>query len=90
LERLQIAENRVERFKERLRKRETVTHVQLETRPIGSRDADDNIIPAAAIAGKAKFPITNDRDLLHISAKEKKRFKFGILKPAEFLARLEE
>ncbi|MEQ1604470.1 MAG: putative toxin-antitoxin system toxin component, PIN family [Pyrinomonadaceae bacterium] len=90
LERTQIAENRVQRFKSRLEKRETVTHVQLGTRPTASRDADDNIFLATTISGKAKFLITNDRDLLDISANEKKQFKFEILSPADFVARFEE
>ncbi len=90
LERTQIAENRVQRFKNRLEKRETVTHVQLGTRPTASRDADDNIFLATAISGKAKFLITNDRDLLDISAKDKKIFKFEILTPADFMARVED
>ena len=90
MERTQIEENRVERFKNRLEKRETVTHVQLGTRPTASRDADDNIFLATAISGKAKFLITNDRDLLDISENDKKAFKFEILRPAGFLARFEE
>lgn len=90
LERLSVPKAQIEKLKEILLTSTIVTRVQLGTRPTASRDADDNIILATAIGGKAKFLITNDRDLLDISHKEKKRFKFEILKPAEFLARLEE
>jgi len=90
LERISVPKARIEKLKDLLSTSPIVTRVQLGTRPTASRDPDDNIILATAIVGKAKFLITNDRDLLDISDKEKKRFKFEILKPAEFLARLEE
>lgn len=90
LERLAISPQRVEKLKEILSTSPIVTPVNLGVRPTASRDADDNIILATAIVGKAKFLITGDRDLLDISAKDKKKFKFEILRPAEFLARLEE
>ena len=44
---------------------------------------------ATALAGNAEYLITNDYDLLDISERAKKRFRFAIVKPAEFLARLE-
>lgn len=90
LERISVPKARIEKLKDLLSTSPIVTRVQLGTRPTASRDPDDNIILATAIVGKAKFLITNDRDLLDISDKEKKRFKFEILRPAEFLARLEE
>jgi putative PIN family toxin of toxin-antitoxin system len=90
LERISVPKSRIEKLKDLLLTSPIVTRVQLGTRPTASRDPDDNIILATAIVGKAKFLITNDLDLLDISDKEKKRFKFEILKPAEFLARLEE
>lgn len=33
-----------------------------------SRDPDDNVVLATAITGRAKFLVTNDRDLLELSA----------------------
>lgn len=90
LDRLAIPAKRIEKLNHILLNYPIATLVQLGMRPTASRDADDNIFLATAIAGKAKFLITNDRDLLDISAKEKKQFKFEILTPAEFLARFEE
>ena len=89
LERLSISRTRIEKLKNILLTYPIVTCVRLGTRPTSSRDADDNILLATAISGKAKFLITNDSDLLDISNKEKKRFKFEIVRPAEFLERLE-
>lgn len=90
LARLGVATSRIERLKERLERRETVTRVNLGTRPKASRDPDDNLILAAAIAGQVKFLITNDRDLLDIPAGQKRKFKFSIVSPVEVLIRLED
>jgi putative PIN family toxin of toxin-antitoxin system len=54
-----------------------------------SRDPKDNVFIATATAAKAKFLITNDRDLLDISDDEKRTLRFGIVKPTEFLRLLE-
>ena len=40
---------------------------------------------ATAIAAKAKFLVTNDRDLLDIADAEKRNLKFDIVKPEQFL-----
>jgi len=90
LVRLGVPKKRIEKLQEILLTYDIVTRVRLGARPTASRDADDNLVLATAIVGKAKFLITNDRDLLDISEKDKKRFKFEILRPSEFLARLEE
>lgn len=50
-----------------------------------SRDPNDDMFIAAAIAARAKFLITNDRDLLDISDEAKHKFKFQIVTPAQFL-----
>ena len=89
LRRLQVAEPRLRRFRERLLRRATVTRVNLGARPgarpTASRDPDDNVFLATAIAGRAKFVITNDPDLLNISGVERRRFKFVIVTPRQFL-----
>ncbi len=90
LVRLSVPKKRIEKLQEILLTYDIVTRVRLGKRPTASRDTDDNLILATAIVGKAKFLITNDLDLLDISDKDKRRFKFEILKPAEFLARLED
>lgn len=50
-----------------------------------SRDPKDNIFLTIAAVGKADFLITNDRDLLDISEANKRRLKFQIVTPGQFL-----
>lgn len=50
-----------------------------------SRDPNDDMFIAVAIAARAKFLITNDRDLLDISDADKRKLKFQIVTPAQFL-----
>jgi putative PIN family toxin of toxin-antitoxin system len=90
LGRLHVADVRLRRFGERLRRRETVTRVNLGARPRASSDPDDNVFLATAMAGKASFVITNDPDLLDIPDKEKRRFRFRLVTPSQFLATVEE
>jgi len=90
LERLNVPSKRIKAFSERIEKRLTVTKVSLGKIPTESRDADDNLVLATALVGKADFLITNDKDLLDISAADKKKFKFNIISPIEFLAAIVE
>ncbi len=90
LQRVAVAPRSIEKLDERIEKRETVTRVSLGARPTDSRDPDDNLMLATALVGKAKYLITNDKDLLDIPATGKKKFKFRIVTPAEFLAHWEE
>lgn len=89
LSRLSVPEKRVEQFRERLRIRQTVTHVNLGARHAISRDPDDDVLLATAVAGQAQFLITNDHDLLDIPPTQKRRFRFEIVTPGAFLTRLE-
>ena len=73
-----------------MEERITVTHVTPRPRPKISRDVDDDAMIAAAIAGRAEFLITNDRDLLDIAAEKQQKFKFQIVTPAQFLAQFAE
>lgn len=54
-----------------------------------SRDPKDNVFIATATAAKAKFLITNDRDLLDIGDAGKRTLRFEIVKPTQFLRLLE-
>ncbi|MCY3017565.1 MAG: putative toxin-antitoxin system toxin component, PIN family [Planctomycetota bacterium] len=90
LPRLSVRPSLIERLKQRLAKRETVSHVNLGRRYYFSRDADDNVWLALAAAGKAEYLITNDGDLLDIPALTQRLFRFKILRPAQFLAALKE
>lgn len=86
LERIDIDERRLARLEERLKGRDMVALVTLGPQPTESRDPDDNVMLAATVAGKAKFLITNDRDLLDIPAAGRRKFRFQILTPKQFLA----
>ena len=90
LERLSIPLKRINAFSERIEKRLTVTKVSLGKIPAESRDIDDNFVLATALVGKADFLITNDKDLLDISETDKKKFKFRIVTPSEFLKAIGE
>lgn len=86
LERIGIETENIARFHERLLNSPTVTQTNLGKRFNDSRDADDNVMLDTAQAGRAKFLITNDRDLLEISDEAKRKFSFQIVKPSEFLS----
>jgi putative PIN family toxin of toxin-antitoxin system len=90
LRRLGVPDVRINRLAERILHRETVTHIKLGGRPTQSRDPDDNLMLATAVAGKVKYLVTNDRDLLDISPTDRKRFKFAIVRPTELLSEIEE
>lgn len=90
LRRLAVSDARITSLEQRLQRRETVTHVNLGARPTASRDPDDNIMLAAAVSGKAKFLITNDRDLLDIAVSDQRKYRFEIVTPMEFITRMEE
>lgn len=89
LERVGADERRVEHLHKLLRHTSLVTHINLGARFTVSRDPDDDMFLATAVAGQAKFLITNDHDLLDIPTVQKKRFKFEIVSPAAFLTRWE-
>jgi len=54
-----------------------------------SRDPDDNVFLEAAATGRADFLISNDRDLLEITEADKRKLKFQIVTPKEFVAQWE-
>lgn len=85
LTRLHVGPQRIQRFAERLQRRETVTHVRLGPRFVTSRDPDDNIILATAAVGKAQYLISSDRDLLDLTITQRRQFKFKIVTPQELL-----
>lgn len=89
IERVAISPPRAEAFRQRLRRQDIITHVRLGARYRESRDPEDDIMLATAAVGKARFLITNDRDLLDISATQLRKFTFVILRLQEFLAQME-
>lgn len=89
LSRLRVPDQKIEQFRERLRIRQTVTHINLGARHAISRDPDDDVLLATAAAGHAQFLVTSDHDLLDIPFAQKKRFRFDIVTPAAFLSRWE-
>lgn len=89
IERLSISPPRAEAFRQRLQRRDVVTHVNLGPRFTESRDPDDNLMLATASVGKAAYLITNDHDLLDIPAEQRGRFRFQIVTPVVFLKQTE-
>jgi uncharacterized protein len=90
LARLNVPQQKIARLAERLKLRSTITFVNLGARPKASCDPDDNFLLATALGGKARFLVTNDRDLLDIPAIERKRFRFEIVTPRQLLAKIEK
>ena len=88
LARLAVPEPLIKRLAERFARRKTVTHVSLGSRPKVSRDPDDHMVIATARSGKARFLVTNDHDLLDISASEQARLRLVIVTPADLLAHI--
>jgi uncharacterized protein len=89
LRRLNVDESLILRFIERLESRETVTWVNLGPRSEASRDPDDNVFLSTAISGRAAYVVSNDHDLLDISVQERKRLRFSIVSPSQFLSQLD-
>ncbi len=90
LERVGIHENRIERLKEILETYGIVSIFSLGKISTESRDVDENLVLATVLVGKVDFLITNDKYLLDISAADKKKFKFRIVSPIEFLKAIGE
>ena len=70
LDRLNVPKRRIGNLRRQIDEFSTVTHVTPGPRPKISRDVDDDAMIAAAIAGRAEFLVTNDRDLLDIAAEK--------------------
>jgi len=83
--RLGSSKNSVANFTTTLDESGAVTHVNLGKRFTDSRDPKDNPFLSTAAAGRAKFLVTNDSDLLDIPEAAKRKFKFRILTPKAFL-----
>ena len=81
-------EARIERFRSSLLHRTTVSFVRIGRTRAVSRDPDDNFVLATAESGKAKYLVTNDRDLLDLSEDVKRKFRFQIVTPVAALAQL--
>ncbi len=62
-----------------------VTLVNLGQRDVASRDPDGNVFLSTARSGRAKYLVTNDRDLRDVPAATKKRLPFAVVRPREFL-----
>jgi putative PIN family toxin of toxin-antitoxin system len=60
------------------------TVVHLARRYTESRDPDDNLLLATALAGRAEYLITNDRDLLELPEDFRRRLPFAIVRPEDF------
>ena len=66
----------------------TVQPLPLEALPVHCRDADDDIVLAAALGGGADYIVTGDHALLELDGHPALR-GLRIVTPADFLARLQ-
>lgn len=82
---LGMEEELLEGWRQRFLSDSRSTVVGLGKRFTESRDPDDNVLLATAAAGRAKYLVTNDRDLLDLSAEVQKSLRFSIVTPAAFL-----
>ena len=85
LERLRVTTRQIQLFTELIDFGASTTRVNLGTRFTASSDPDDNIVLATAAAGNAEFLVTRDHHLLDIPEKGKRKFRFKILSPDQFL-----
>jgi len=74
-------------WRKRFEDRRIVARVRPGRVPQISRDPKDNIFIAVATGAKAKFLITNDRDLLDIDEKQRRSLKCEITTPQTFVTR---
>lgn len=82
---LEVKENFLKKWDRYFRKHRAEV-VSLGRRFTFSRDPKDNLFLAVAASGKADFLVTNDRDLLEIFEADRRRLKFKLVTPEQFLS----
>lgn len=90
LEFLNISTHRISWLEKRLLTSGTVTRVNLGKRFYLSRDVKDNIFLDTSHVGRAKYLVTNDRDLLDIPKNDLRGLRFQIVIPKGLLLLLGE
>jgi putative PIN family toxin of toxin-antitoxin system len=85
-EKLDMRPKQLGAWRERFENDPHCTLVTPGPRPKLSRDPDDNIFIATAVAGRAEYLITNDRDLLELPEDFRRKIPFAIVTPRQFLA----
>jgi putative PIN family toxin of toxin-antitoxin system len=80
----------IEAWRVRFEEDRRCTVVRLARRYTESRDPDDNLVLATALAGRAEYLITNDRDLLDLPREFQRRLPFAIVPPRRFLQEFEQ
>jgi putative PIN family toxin of toxin-antitoxin system len=78
---LRIEPRFLSEWQERFSDDPRATFVSLGYRDDASRDPDDNVFLSTARAGKAKYLVTNDQDLLDLPVSVQKSLPFSIVKP---------
>lgn len=82
--------DRMQMLEFRLQSASNITHINLGKRISLSRDPKDNMFLETAHAGKAKFLLTKDNDLLDIPKKNLRGYRFRIVTPFDFLDEIGE
>jgi len=79
----------VAEWRQRFAEDKRCTMVRLGRRYTESRDPDDNLLLATALAGRADYLLTNDRDLLDLPMEFQAKLPFLILPPWAFIKEFE-
>jgi putative PIN family toxin of toxin-antitoxin system len=77
--------DRIIRWKQRFNNKRLTQNISATKALHLSRDPNDDMFIAVAVAARAKFLVTNDRDPLDISDEDKRKLKFQIVTPGQFL-----
>lgn len=85
LRRIGLRESLIIAFQDRLDRRQIITHVRPGLRLNLCRDPDDDMLLEVAQTGRARYLITNDRDLLEIPEADRQVLRFRILSPVQFM-----
>ena len=84
-ERLGFDAQHTARWRKRFGDRGMTRHVVVRRKLIVSRDPKDNVFLATARAAKARFVVSNDRDLLEVGKPQQQKLSLEIVRPEQYL-----
>ena len=84
-ERLGFDAQHTARWRKRFGDRGMTRHVVVRRKLEVSRDPKDNVFLATARVAKARFVVSNDRDLLEVSKPQQQKFNLEIVRPQRYL-----
>jgi len=84
-ERLGFDAQHTARWRKRFGDRGMTRHVVVRRKLEVSRDPKDNVFLATARVAKARFVVSNDRDLLEVSKPQQQKLNLEIVRPQRYL-----